>query len=459
MDILLTHGHFLSSDPAEQRIMRPYVPLGILSIGAYLESRCFAASVFDTTFESMESFAGVIRRMKPPVVGLYVNMMTKATCLAMIRTARASGAKVIVGGPEPVHYAAEFLDLGADVVVTGEGELTVAELLAAQPWTPERLTRIAGIIFKDGDGTVLRTDSRPLIPDLDSLPFPDRSKVDLGRYLNAWTDRHGLTSLSLITMRGCPFTCRWCSHAVYGESYRRRSPARTVEEIEVVLSRYHPDQFWFADDVFTINHPWLFDFERELSRRNLRIAYECITRADRMNEAVIRALKSTGCRRVWIGSESGSQRVLDAMDRRVTVEQIQAMTRLSQRHGIEVGMFVMLGYPGETRDDIEATIRHLKAARPEHVLTTVAYPIRGTAFYEEMRGHMEIPSLPFAEWNDRMIHLSGRFPKRFYWFANRRVVNEATVSRQRVSPGRRWGLLAQSYLRAKAAHLGMTLSA
>ncbi len=458
MDILLTHGYFLSSDLTEQRIMRPYVPLGILSIAAYLETRGFTASVFDATFESPETFARSVQGMKPPVVGIYVNMMTKATCLAMIRTARESGARVIVGGPEPVHYAPEYLDHGADVVVTGEGELTVAELLEAEPWTADRLSRTAGIVFKDGDGPVVRTEPRPLIPDLDALPFPDRSKVDLGRYLDAWSARHGVTSLSLITMRGCPFTCRWCSHAVYGESYRRRSPARTVEEISTVHSRFHPDQFWFADDVFTINHAWLFDFERELGRRNLRIAYECITRADRMNEAVIRALKSTGCRRVWIGSESGSQRILDAMDRRVTVEQIQAMTRLSQRHGLEVGMFVMLGYPGETRDDIEATIRHLKAARPEQVLTTVAYPIRGTAFYDQMQERIEIPSLPFAEWNDRMIQLSGRFPERFYWFANRRVVNEAALSRQRVAPGRQWGRLAQSYLKAKAARLGMTLS-
>jgi radical SAM superfamily enzyme YgiQ (UPF0313 family) len=297
-----------------------------------------------------------------------------------------------------------------------------------------------------------------MIPDIDLLPFPDRNKVALAPYLDVWRARHGFASLSMITMRGCPYTCTWCSHGVYGESYRRRSPRLVADEIEWLLAAHRPDALWFADDVFTISHRWLFGLEDELRRRSLSLSYECITRADRMNEDVVRSLASTGCRRLWIGSESGSQRILDAMSRRVHVEQVQAMTHLAQRHGIQVGMFIMLGYSGETWEDVEATVRHVRASRPDIVLTTVAYPIKGTRFYEENRDALVMPALPFGEWNDRMIDIKGRSSRRFYWFASRRIVNEAGVSRLAHHPGRKWAPITTSFLKAKAAQLGMYLT-
>jgi anaerobic magnesium-protoporphyrin IX monomethyl ester cyclase len=457
MNILLTHGYFLHDDPAEQRVMKPYVPLGILSLAAYLDSRGFTTQVFDSTFATLARFEAELTRVRPGVVGIYVNMMTKFSAIRMIATAKDLGAKVIVGGPEPAFYSEEFLRSGADVVVIGEAELTLAELLPALDGGVETLRQIAGITFLDGDGAVVRTPPRALLPDIDQLPFPDRNKVALLPYLDAWRSRHGYASLSLITMRGCPFTCTWCSHGVYGESYRRRSPRLVADEIEWLLAGHRPDALWFADDVFTISHRWLFGLEDEVRRRNLRFRYECITRADRMNEDVVRSLAATGCSRLWIGSESGSQRILDAMSRRVQVEQVQEMTRLAQRHGIEVGMFIMLGYTGETRADIEATVRHVRASRPDVVLTTLAYPIKGTRFYSENQDALVLPSLPFREWNDRMIEITGRYSKRFYWFANRRIVNEAALSRMSHQDQKNWSSLAGSFLKAKVAQLFMSL--
>lgn len=458
MDILLTHGYHLSGDPAEQRIMKPYVPLGILAIAAYLAREGFTAEVFDSTFETPAGFAQLLVHHRPPVVGIYVTMMTRTSALAMVLTARASGAFVVVGGPEPPYYAAEFLGHGADAVVIGEGELTVTELLRLPARTPDRLRTIAGIAFRDDAGNVVTNPPRPQIADVDSLPFPDRSKAPIRRYMQAWRERHGYASLSLIAMRGCPYTCKWCSHAVYGESYRRRAPRLVVEEIGRLRDEFAPDAFWFADDVFTISHRWVFDFEKELLARGGPIRYECITRADRLNEEIVRALKATGCTRLWIGSESGSQRILDAMSRGVRVEQVQAMTRLVRSAGIEVGMFIMLGYPGETSRDIEETVCHLKKARPDFVLTTVAYPIKGTPFYEESSRDLIVPELPFAEWNDRMIGIAGRYSGRFYWFANRRVINEAAWTRQRGNGGAGLGRAASAFLKAKAAQVGMYLT-
>jgi len=459
VDILLAHGYFLQDDPVEQRIMKPYVPLGILAISAYLEREGFVTEVFDATFESLGSFQRLVQEKKPPVVGVYVNMMTKFACMKMIRIARETGAFVIVGGPEPAYYAEDFLENAVDAVVVGEGEVTVREILERRRAGETNMRDIAGVVYRGEEGRVVRNRHRDLLPELDALPQPDRSKIDLRRYVAAWRNRHSYSSLSVVTMRGCPYACKWCSHGVYGESYRRRSPALVVDELETLRAAYNPDAFWFADDVFTINHPWFFEFQRELRRRDVRIRYECITRADRMNEEIVLALRDTGCTRVWIGSESGSQKILDAMARRVTTGQIRTMTTLAQRHGIEVGMFLMLGYRGETRKDIEETVRHVRHACPDIVLTTVAYPIKGTAYYNEIAGEIRLPQLPFPEWNDRMIQVQGRFSRRFYWFANRRIVNEASVARLYRKPRREWGKIAESFVKAKIAQLGMTIVA
>ncbi len=456
-DILLAHAYYLSRDAVEQRVMRPYVPLGILSIAASLDSVGWSTTVFDATFRTPEDFETRLATERPSVVGIYVNMMTKTNALAMAAAAKRSGAFVIVGGPEPVFYAEEFLARNVDVVVVGEGELTTHELLAALRDGKSDFSQIQGIVYRSRDGSIVRTPRRPHITSLDTLPFPDRTKVDLTEYLNAWKQRHGSTSLSMVTMRGCPFTCTWCSHAVYGESYRRRSAQHVVRELVMLNGRYHPDAYWFADDVFTINHSWLFAFAEELRRERLSITYECITRADRMNEQVVEALRESGCKRLWIGSESGSQRILDAMSRRVSVEQVQAMTHLAQANGIEVGMFIMLGYAGETREDIEETARHVRECRPDQILTTVAYPIKGTSFYNEVQERLVLPQLPFELWNDRMIDITGRYSRRFYWFANRRVVNEAAWGRWSHAPHRSWRKAALSYIKAKTAQAFMTV--
>lgn len=431
MDILLAHGYFLYEDPHEMKVMRPYPPLGILSISAYLKAKGFAVGLFDTTFQSMSAFEHYIQQTRPPVVGLYTNMMTKPNILRMMAFCKQHGAIVVLGGPEPPHYAREYLEHGADIIVKGEGELTLEELLPHLAKCGLRgLEAIAGISYRNEEGEVVENMPRPFIKDLSSLPWPDREAIDLPEYMRIWKENHGQSSISVICSRGCPYTCTWCSHSVYGESHRRRSPEHVADELLWLKERYNPDLIWYADDVFTINRRWFFEYHAALKERGVRIPFECISRADRLDEEVIQTLAEMGCYRLWNGSESGSQKVLDAMKRKVEVQHVQEVTHLLQKYGIQAGMFIMLGYDGEEVEDIEATVEHLKISNPDVFLTTVAYPIKGTGYYHEVKDRI-IANKPWAERSDRDLTVAGRHSKRFYSYATRWMVNEVALHRAR----------------------------
>ncbi|MBI3764337.1 MAG: B12-binding domain-containing radical SAM protein [Chloroflexi bacterium] len=458
MDLLLAHGYYLHEDPHELAVMKPYPPLGILYISAYLKSRGFSVGVFDSTFRKPVDFDAMLAAERPTVVGLYCNLMTKFNILAMMAAAKQAGARVVLCGPEPPYYAEEYLARGADVVVIGEGEKAMEELIAQMAARgPNDLGHVSGIVFRDGAGKFVRTPPRPMIKDLDALPFPDREAIDLPEYVRVWREHHGRGSVSLICARGCPYHCDWCSHSVYGETHRRHSPARMADEVQTIVERYRPDQLWYADDVFTIKHSWFFDYAAELERRNLRLPFECISRADRLNERVVETLSKMGCYRLWIGSESGSQRVLEAMRREVSVEAVQAMTHLCRRHGIEVGMFIMLGYDGEEESDIAATVDHLKRANPDVFLTTVAYPIKGTGYYKKVEGKV----LARSNWElrtDRDLTVAGRHSRRYYESAIRWMVGEVNLHKQ-LSNGRKdVGQIAKSAANAVRGRMGMIMT-
>jgi anaerobic magnesium-protoporphyrin IX monomethyl ester cyclase len=385
-DTLLTHGYFLADDEKERQIMKPYPPLGLLYLSAYLKQRGYGVEVYDSTFGTRQELIQKFADMPGGTVGIYSNLMTRGAVLAIVEAAKRAAWTVILGGPESANYVDEYLQAGADCIVLGEGEQALAELLPALASRgPHRLHAVAGIAFKDETGQVNRTPTRTKAPDLDALPWPDREAIDHQRYLDAWKTHHGASSINLITARGCPYLCNWCSHSVYGYSHRRRSPANVADEVQWIVQRYDPDQLWYADDVFTISHPWLHSYLSELKRRGLHRPFETITRADRLQtEASARALRELGCYRIWIGSESGSQKILDAMQRGVTVEQVRCAVKLAKDHGIEVGMFLMWGYEGEEIEDIAATVEHVKLTNPDVFFTTVSYPIKGTPYFDKV---------------------------------------------------------------------------
>jgi radical SAM superfamily enzyme YgiQ (UPF0313 family) len=456
MDILLTHGYFLYEDETERRVMKPYPPLGILYISAYLKSKGFAVNVYDTTFKTKSAFSRYIETERPAIVGIYVNLMTKLNALELIRCCKRQGAAVIVGGPDVPEYAENYLRFGADVAVIGEGELTMEELIPALV-RQQPLDSIAGIVYTNEDGQPIRTRPRELIHDLDKLPLPDRGAIAIADYVETWRKHHTMGSLSLICARGCPFTCTWCSRSVFGETHRRRSAKNVVDEIELILNTYHPDMLWFADDVFTINHKWFYEFYDEMKRRNIRIPFECISRADRLNEDILKRMAEIGSFRIWYGSESGSQRILDAMQRRVSVEEIRNITHIAQRFGIQAGLFVMLGYPGEEIADIEATTEHLKLTNADTFLTTVAYPIKGTEFYREVE-HQLADGVGWTSASDRDLKIMGRHSQRFYWFANRYLVNEVLQHQQRRDKKTTFMKFTSTLAKSRLARIGMALT-
>jgi anaerobic magnesium-protoporphyrin IX monomethyl ester cyclase len=429
MDVLLTHGFFLDEDPKELQIMKPYAPLGILYLASHLRARGFAVEVFDTTFSSWPELQNLLSHGPPSVLGVYANLMTRGSVIRILRAAREAGWKTVVGGPEPGAYVEEYLAAGADVVVIGEGEVTLEELLPAlRSDSIESVNQVHGIAFRDESGMVHHTPARAQIPDIDGQPWPSRESISIERYLETWRQYHGAGSVSMITARGCPYECRWCSHEVYGKTHRRRKAVSVVDELEWVLGRYNPDMLWFADDVFTIHHGWLAQFAAEMKRRGLRIPFECISRADRINERVADQLAELECFRVWIGSESGSQRVLDSMRRGVTVQQVQTAVAMCKSRGIQTGMFLMWGYDGEELEDIHATIRHVKASNPDVFLTTVAYPIRGTGYFDAVKDRA-VSSKAWAEGSDRDFKIRGRHSRRYYQSVDRLLRAEVELDR------------------------------
>lgn len=428
-DLLLTHGYFLYEDPKELQIMKPYVPLGILYICSHLRAKGFDVEVFDSTFATREQLFDRLRNSPPSVLGVYANLMTRGNVVSILQVARQCGWTTVVGGPEPGAYVREYLDAGADVVVLGEGETTLEELLQlfGSSRTPD-LAKVGGIAYLESDGELRHTLPRQQIANLDLQPWPARDAVDIDRYIKVWREAHGNGSVSVITARGCPYKCRWCSHQVFGQTHRRRSPQAVVDEVEWLIATYSPDMIWIADDVFTIHHGWLREYAAEMRRRSIRIPFECITRADRLNAEVVDLLAGLACFRVWIGSESGSQRLLDSMERGVTVEEVQIATALCRDRSIQTGMFLMWGYAGEELRDIEATIDHVKRADPDIFFTTVAYPIKGTPYYKEIANDL-VQVKPWSSSSDRDLVIKSQRPRSYYEVADRLLRDEVELAR------------------------------
>ncbi len=467
--VLLTHGYFLHEDSRERKIMKPYPPLGLLYVSAWLEKHDVAHEVFDSTFSDFDSLCSVLLKNKPEIIGIYTNLMTRINVLRIInfvrRTPGLEQCRIILGGPEVRHHADNFLKHGAHFIVIGEGEESMLELCRYILGTGAEknpainsidLLQIRGIAFLSEAKEVIKTGERSLKKDLDHLPFPNRKKINLDYYLEAWKQMHGISAISVSTMRGCPYTCKWCSRAVYGQSYRRRSPASVVAEIRELQAAYEFDTIWFVDDVFTISHKWLREFREELERQGIKLRYECISRADRMNAMVIEDLKASGCFRVWIGAESGSQKILDAMDRRVKAKQVREMIQLSGQAGIETGTFIMVGYPGETREDLEQTIQHLLQANPDHYTITLAYPITGTDLFNETKS-LFIQQRDWMSYTDRDIDFRRTYRRSYYDYAIRRIHNEVAYHKSR--EGKKESLIKAGIYKLKsvAAKTIMTL--
>ncbi len=433
MKIILTHTYFLEEDEHEKEVMKPYPPLGLLYLSAYLKEHQIEVDVFDTTFSSYSKLIQYLDKEQPDILGIHCNLLTKYNVMKLIKYCRENNIIAMLGGPDASTQVEEFLNYGADIIISGEGEEPLLEVLNRfEAKSKHELTDIPNVSFKDANGNIVQNPRQPGKRQLDTFPFPDREAIDLNKYLNTWEQYHGQRSVSLITARGCAFTCKWCSHSVYGWTHRRRKPENVVSEIKEIIKKYHPTHLWFADDVFTVNKRWLIKFHQMMADENIRLPFECIARADKLDEELVMILKDLGCYRLWFGAESGSQRILDAMSRGVTKHQISDATRWCQKHGIEAGYFVMFGYPGEELEDVYETINFVSQQQPDLYLTTVAYPLRGTSMYEEIRDQI-ISENGWESHLQRELGIKNRFSQDLYQFAIKKLASDYRIRQLRDS--------------------------
>lgn len=400
VDVLIGQSYFLRFDPKLWDAQQPYAPLGALYAAACARERGYSVRLFDAMLaDSEQEWADALDRHRPKVAVIYedsFNYLSKMcllrmrqAALTMIAAARARGIPAIVSGSDASDHPATYIDGGADAVVTGEGERTLVEVLdvfsgrAAGP-----LTAVPGLCCRAPDGRLVRTAHREIIRDLDALPFPAWDLVDVNRYHTIWRSHHGYFSMNVVTTRGCPYHCNWCAKPIYGQRYTARSPEHVAAEFAWLKRTYAPDHIWIADDIFGLKPGWIERFAALVDRENAAIAFKCLLRADQVTPAIAGALRRARCRTAWIGAESGSQRVLDAMEKGTRVDQIERATALLHEAGIEVGFFLQFGYPGETRADIEQTMAMVRRCRPDDIGISVSYPLPGTTFYQRVQAQL-----------------------------------------------------------------------
>jgi len=405
IDIALVHPLFIEKDPVEKKIMTPYFPLGLMYIASVLRENGYEVELFDCTFrKDFNEFENYIKLKKPKIVGITSLITIRRNALILAEIAHRYGAKVILGGPDPTALPERYLlykttdgEFPVDIVVFDEGEITMLELanflLKNEGYND--LREIPGLRLRDKNGKIISTPPRPLIQNLDLLPFPARELVDMDDYRRAWKKAHGYWSLTIINSRGCPYHCAWCQKAVFGRKYRTRTPENSAEEMKLLKNVFSPDFIRVVDDITGVQKNWVLKWSQEVIKRNAIIPFECLTRVNLASEDMLKALKDMGCEKIYFGAESGSQKVLDTMEKGITVEQIYRASELCKKLGIKTYFFMMVGYPGEEIEDLKLSVKLLRETLPDEFSTTIAYPLPGTKFYEQVRDRLMFES---QEW-------------------------------------------------------------
>jgi anaerobic magnesium-protoporphyrin IX monomethyl ester cyclase len=394
--ILFTHSYFLRFDPKQWQTGQPYPPLGTLYAAALMRENDYRVSLFDTMFAYNPIEVMPILEKEPPdffvVYDDGFNYLTKM-CLTNMREAafkmcslaKAKGCTVVVSSSDSTDCYREYLDEGADFVIIGEAEHALLELSNHIKSGGTDYSEIMGLAYMKY-GKAVKTPGRPVLKDLDSLPMPAWDLVDMDLYRQTWLKSVGYFSLNMSTTRGCPFKCNWCAKPIYGNRYNIHSPGRVIAEIKLLKIKYQIDHIWFCDDIFGLKPGWVIEFVRLLFDEKIKIRFKIQSRADLLaEEDTVEALSLAGCENIWIGAESGSQRILDAMDKGITVDQIHKATVLMNAYNIKPSFFIQFGYPGEQKGDIALTISMINELLPFEIGISVSYPLPGTKFYETGR--------------------------------------------------------------------------
>jgi len=422
-NILFTHSYFLRFDPKQWSLGLPYAPLGTLYAAANMRAHGYNVSLYDTMFaKGAEDVLPSIQENQPGFFVIYddgFNYLTKM-CLTnmrqaafeMCKMAKAKGCTVIVSSSDSTDRFSQYLNEGADFVIIGEAEQTLLELVNAVK-AGDNPYEIHGLAYLK-NGAPHKTLGRPVLKELDSLPLPAWDLVDITPYRDSWLKNAGYFSMNVGTTRGCPFKCNWCAKPIYGNRYNSRSPKNVVEELKLLKQKFGMDHIWFCDDIFGLKPGWVQEFTELVEEEGLQFKYKIQSRADLLVDSeTVEALALSGCDNVWIGAESGSQHILNAMDKGITVDQIEKATRLMKMYGIKPSFFIQFGYPGEMKEDIGLTIKMINKLLPYEIGISVSYPLPGTKFYEKVKADL-VKKTNWTDSDEMALMFSNTFAPAYY---------------------------------------------
>ena len=420
--VLLAHSNHLYSDPKQIQKMQPYPPLQTLLAAAVLEQNGIETALYDPTLDStldclQEGFHAALEYHQPRLAVICeddFNFLSKM-CLAcnrdlafsMARSARERGIPAVAHGSDASDHVAEYLAAGFSAVLIGEVETTLLELAQGKP-----RDAIAGLAYCH-NATIRYSAPRKSRSDLDTLPWPAWRLVDMERYRQRWMAAHGYFSLNMASSRGCPYHCNWCAKPIYGGGYHARSPQSVASEMLYLKETFRPDRIWFADDIFALSPRWTFEFADVVERLGAQIPFKMQSRCDLMTRPAVGALRRAGCSEVWMGVESGSQRILDAMEKGIRIGDIYAARENLRKNGIRACFFLQLGYPGEDWSDIEATVRMVRETAPDDIGVSVAYPLPGTKFHDIVAARIG-PKTNWRDSADLALTFQGAYSNEFY---------------------------------------------
>lgn len=422
--ILFTHSYFLRFDPKQWATGQPYAPLGTLYAAALTREHGYDVHFFDAMFaRQAEEIIPQLENIKPDFFVIYddgFNYLTKM-CLTnmreaafkMIQFAKEKGCKVIVSSSDSTDRFEMYLNEGADFILLGEAEQTLLELVNSIGKNETDFFHIEGLAFRHNNA-VVKTARRSVMKELDTLPFPAWDLVDMEPYRNMWLKHAGYFSMNMGTTRGCPFKCNWCAKPIYGNRYNVRSPENAVAELMMLKEKYNFDHIWFCDDIFGLKPGWVNAFANLVEKNKLHFKFKMQGRVDLLlQENNIKDLARAGCDNIWMGAESGSQKILDTMDKGTTVEQIYEATHLLKKTGIKPSFFIQFGYLNETRADIEKTIGMINKLLPYEIGISVSYPLPGTGFYEKVKDQLK-EKTNWTDSDELALMFSNTFKPAFY---------------------------------------------
>ena len=447
LSILVGHSYFLRFDPKQYQRAKPYPPLATLQVAAMLRRAGHSVALFDAMLaEGLAEYAHCLDRQAPQLLVVYednfnflskmcLGAMRRAAC-EMIRAAHARGTRIIVAGSDASDAPEPYLTAGADAVLAGEGLVALSRLVQRLDANPalDRVQLVAGVAgMARGSGRSARAQAAARGGHAAQSDLPAWDLLDMDRYRRAWRGAHGYFSLNMASSRGCPFRCAWCAKPIWGNRYLQREPEEVAAEMLHLKHQFAPDHIWFADDIFGLRVDWVQAFARVTHAGGGPVPFTIQTRADLLSPAMAGALREAGCQEVWLGAESGSQRVLDAMNKGVRVAEIHTARARLKAEGIRVGFFIQLGYLGEQLEDILATRELIDTACPDDIGISVSYPLPGTAFYERVRAQLGAKT-HWQDSNDLAMMFHGTYGSAFY-----RAVRDLLHEQVKLQPSARVG--------------------